>query len=137
MYYKEISGDDKNFQYDNLPDPIDTNDSNLMEFPKIIKLSALCEILSRRNRNIALRYHEPNKEINPEKYAHCLLILFYTFTDEKQLVINEVMFLNLMKKMCWKLLTKINKYLSQIQTLLTSLTRYVKKEIHTKMIITL
>ena len=39
--------------------------------------------------------------------------------------------------MCWKLLPKINKYLSQIQTLLTSLTRYVKKEIHTKMIITL
>ena len=60
----------------------------MMGFPKLIKLSASWEILSRRNRKIVLRYHKPNKKIHPEKYAHCLLILFYPFTDEKQLVIN-------------------------------------------------
>ena len=59
-----------------------------MEFSKLIKLSASGEILSRRNRKIVLRYRKPNKERHPEKYAHCLLILFYPFTDEKQLVIN-------------------------------------------------
>ena len=58
-----------------------------MEFPKLIKFSASGDILSRRNRKIDLRYHKPNKEIHPEKYAHYLLILFYPFT-EKQLVIN-------------------------------------------------
>ena len=67
---------------------MDRNDSKLMELPKLIKLSASGEILSRRNRKIVLRYHKPDKEIQPEKYAHCLLILFDPFTDEKQLVIN-------------------------------------------------
>ena len=92
IYHKKISYDDKNSQSHNLPDPIDTNDSKLMKFPKLIKLSGSGEILF--NRKIVLRYHNPNKEIHPEKYAHCLLILFYPFTDGKQLVINEVMFLN-------------------------------------------
>ena len=88
MYYKKISYDDKDFQSNNLQDPMDRNDSKLMELPKLIKLSASGEILSRRNRKIDLRYHKPDKEIQPEKYAHCLLILFDPFTDEKQLVIN-------------------------------------------------
>ena len=38
--HKKISYDDNNFQSDNLPDPIDTNDNKLIEFPKLIKLSA-------------------------------------------------------------------------------------------------
>ena len=88
MYYKKISYDDKDFQSNNLQDPMDRNDSKLMELPKLIKLSASGEILSRRNRKIDLRYHKPDKEIHPEKYEHCLLILFDPFTDEKQLVIN-------------------------------------------------
>ena len=88
MYYKKISYDDKDFQSNNLQDPMDRNDSKLMELPKLIKLAASGEILSRRNRKIVLRYHKPDKEIHPEKYAHCLLILFDPFTDEKQLVIN-------------------------------------------------
>ena len=88
MYYKKISYDDKDFQSNNLQDPMDRNDSKLMELPKLIKLAASGEILSRRNRKIVLRYHKPDKEIQPEKYAHCLSILFDPFTDEKQLVIN-------------------------------------------------
>ena len=85
-YHKKISYDENDFQSNNLPDPIDTNDSKLMELSKLIKLSASGEILSRRKRKIALRYHKPNKDTHPEKYAHCLLIIFYPFTDEKQLV---------------------------------------------------
>ena len=61
-----------------------------MELPKSIKLSSSGEILFRRNRKIALRYHKPNKEMHREKYAHCLLILIYPFTDEKQLVTNGI-----------------------------------------------
>ena len=56
MYCKKISYDDNDFQSNNLPYPIDKNDIKLMEFPKLIKLSASGEILSRRNRKIA-RYH--------------------------------------------------------------------------------
>ena len=88
MNHKKISYDDNDFQSNNLPDLIDTNDSKLMEFPKLIKLSVSGEILSRRNRKIVFRYHKPNKKIHPQKYAHCLLILFYPFAGEKQLVIN-------------------------------------------------
>ena len=40
MCHKKISYDDNNFQSDNLPDAIDTNDNKLIEFPKLIKLSA-------------------------------------------------------------------------------------------------
>ena len=90
MYQKKISYDDNDFQSNNLSNPIDTNDSTLMELPKLLKLLVSGEIFSRRNRKIALRYHKPNKEIHPEKYAYCLLILFYPFTDEKQLVINGI-----------------------------------------------
>ena len=82
LYHKKISYDDNDFQSNNLPDPIVTNDIKLMEFPKLIELSALGETLSRRNRKIVLRYHKPNKEIHPEKYVRCLLTLFYPFTDE-------------------------------------------------------
>ena len=56
MYCKKISYDDNDFQSNNLPYPIDKNDSKLMEFPKLIKLSASGEILSRSNRKIA-KYH--------------------------------------------------------------------------------
>ena len=82
MYYKKISYDDKDFQSNNLQDPMDRNDSKLMELPKLIKLSASGEILSRRNRKIDLRYHKPDKEIHPEKYAHCLLY-FSTLSQMK------------------------------------------------------
>ena len=69
-----MSYDNSDFKSNNLPNP---NDSKLMELPKLIKLLASGEILSRRNRKIALRYHKPNKKIHPEKHAYCLLILFY------------------------------------------------------------
>ena len=72
-----MSYDNNDFKSNNLPNPIDANDSKLMELPKLIKLLASGEILSRRNRKIALRYHKPNKKIHPEKHAYSLLILFY------------------------------------------------------------
>ena len=83
MDYKKISYDANDFQSNNLSNPINTNASTLMELPKLPKLLASGETLSRRNRKIVLRYHKPNKEIHPKKYAYCLLILSYPFTDEK------------------------------------------------------
>ena len=76
MYHKNNSYDDNDSQSNNLLDPIYTNASKLMELPKLVKLSASGEMRSRCNRKIVLAYHTPNKDTNPEKYAHCLLILF-------------------------------------------------------------
>ena len=135
MYHKRISYDD--FQSKNLPDPIDTNDIKLMKIPKLINLTALVELVSRRNRNIVLRYHKPNKEIHPEKCAYCLLILSYPFTDEKQLVVNRSHVSKLNEENVLQIINP-NKCFSQIQASLTIMfTRYIKKEIRTKMIITL
>ena len=83
MYHKKIPYDDNDFQSENLPDPIDVNDNKLKKFPKFIKLPASGQTLSGCNIKIVLIYHTLNTEIHPEKYAHCLLILFYPFTDEK------------------------------------------------------
>ena len=48
-----------------------------MQLPKSIKLQMSGAVLSRRSRNVALRYNKPKKNIQPEKYSHSLLILFY------------------------------------------------------------
>ena len=33
-----------------------------------------------------LRYHRPNKLLSPEKFAHHVMLLFFQFRDEKQLL---------------------------------------------------
>ena len=58
-----------------------------MELPKLIKLSASMKYFLDAAERFPLDI-KPNKDIHPEKYAHCYLILFCPFTDEKQLVIN-------------------------------------------------
>ena len=92
------------------------------------------EILSRRYRKIVLRYHKPNKEIHPGKYAHCLSILFYSFTDKKQLVMNRSCVSKFNEENVFEIINQ-NK---QISNLIDNMfIRYIKKEIRTKMIITL
>ena len=48
-----------------------------MQLPKSIKLQMSGAVLSRRSRNVVLRYNKPKKNIQPEKYLHSLLILLY------------------------------------------------------------
>ena len=48
-----------------------------MQLPKSIKLQMSGAVLSRRSRNVVLRYNKPKKNIQPEKYSHSLLILLY------------------------------------------------------------
>ena len=70
MFHKKIYHDNNNVLSKYLPDPIDTNDSKLMELPKLINLSASGEILSRRKRKIFLKYHKPNKKRYIQKNRH-------------------------------------------------------------------
>ena len=127
MYHKKISCDDNDFQWNNLPDRIDTNDSKLMKLLKLIKSSDSGETLSRRNRGIVLKYYKPNEEIHPEKYANLLLILFYPFTDEKQLVINGSNVSKLNKE---NVLEIINQNKQIFQQNLVSLKLYTSKKIY-------
>ena len=120
MYRKKSSYYDNDFQLNNLPDLIDTNDSKLMELLKLIKLSASGKIFSRRNRKIVLRYHKPNKEIHPEKYTYCLLILFYPFTVEKQLVINGSYVSKLNEKNVLEIINQIKQIFEQNSDLINS-----------------
>ena len=120
MYRKKSSYYDNDFQLNNLPDPIDTNDSKLMELLKLIKLSASGKIFSRRNRKIVLRYHKPNKEIHPEKYTYCLLILFYPFTVEKQLVINGSYVSKLNEKNVLEIINQIKQIFEQNSDLINN-----------------
>ena len=106
------------------------NDSKLMEFPKLIKFSASGETFS--------RYNKPNKEIHPEKYAHCLSILFFPFTDEKQLVINGSYVSKLNEENVLEIIHQNKQIYEPNSDLIDNyVTRYIKKEIRTKMIITL
>ena len=65
------------FQQTSLPEPVDSDDNGLMQFPKSIKLQMSGAVLSRRSKKVVLRYNKPKKNIQPEKYSHSLLILFY------------------------------------------------------------
>ena len=53
--------------------------------PKVIPLMSLSEKLQLRTVKQVLRYHVPNEQLYPEKYAHHLLYLFYPFRREEDL----------------------------------------------------
>ena len=56
------------FQQTSLPEPVDSDDNGLMQFPKSIKLQMSGAVLSRRSKKVVLRYNKPKKNIQPEKY---------------------------------------------------------------------
>ena len=88
-YYKKTVNAENDFQPTNLAEPDDCDGRGMMQFPKSIKLQTSGALLSRRSRNVVLRYHEPNSNIHPEKYSHSLLILFYSFTNENGLMLDR------------------------------------------------
>ena len=60
----------------------------LSTLPKRIHLQSSFEVMVRRDRKLVLRYYKPNKELHPEKYAHHMLMLFYPFRREDELISN-------------------------------------------------
>ena len=55
-------------------------------YPKLIRLMNSNEKMRCRKVRRIIRYHVPNKNKLPEKYAHHLLFLFYPFRSEKELL---------------------------------------------------
>ena len=97
-----------------------------MEVPKLIKLSASMKYFLDATERFPLDI-KPNKDIRPEKYAHCLLILFCPFTDEEQLVINGS---NVSKLNEENVLEIINQNKQIFQQNLVSLKLYTSKKIY-------
>ena len=55
-------------------------------YPKLIPLMSCKEKMRCRNVKKVLRYHTPNINVNAEAYAHHLLMLFYPFRKESDLL---------------------------------------------------
>lgn len=72
------------------PEVLDDDDSNTpLRYPKIIPLMSSKEKMRCRNVKKILRYHIPNPVVNAEAYAHHLLMLFYPFRKESDLLCEE------------------------------------------------
>ncbi|XP_057292445.1 uncharacterized protein LOC130621150 [Hydractinia symbiolongicarpus] len=58
----------------------------LLRLPKSVPLMSSKEKLKRRNKKRVVRYHTPNPVNKAEEYAHHLLMLFYPFRKESDLL---------------------------------------------------
>jgi len=59
---------------------------NETKYPKCLPLMSYKESLSLRREKCVLRYHVPSRDKNPEGYAHHLLLMFYPFRKESELL---------------------------------------------------
>ena len=84
--YKNENDSQPEILSEDLPDLQPTIVSN---FPPVIPLMSNSEKLKCRQVRQILRYHIPNSELNPEKFAHYLLFLFYPFRREENLRLND------------------------------------------------
>lgn len=57
--------------------------------PEKIRLIDSNETMKRRKVKAVIRYHTPNKQKEPEKYFHHLLMLYYPWRDENQLLASD------------------------------------------------
>ncbi|XP_028413533.1 uncharacterized protein LOC114536369 [Dendronephthya gigantea] len=91
-YYKDYKLDceTQDGQPDILTDDIIENQSTITNrvqaLPKTIKLLNKNEYMKRRKVKAVLRYHTPNKKKQPELYFHHLLMLYYPWRHENNLL---------------------------------------------------
>ena len=71
------------YQPDEIDDSLIEKNHEESSYPKQIKLMISGERMQCRKVRRILRYHVPNKISYPEKSAHHVLLLFYSFRDEK------------------------------------------------------
>ena len=87
-YYLDISNNDEN---DN--QPIVLNDEIMEEntqciLPSVVPLMSSKQKLKCRKVQAVLRYHVPNRHRFPERYAYHLLLMYYPFRSEAELLQN-------------------------------------------------
>ena len=61
----------------------------LCKLPKVFKLENPGGTMVRRKSNVVWRYHRPNKTVHYEKYTYHTLLLYYSFRDEKKLMLEN------------------------------------------------
>lgn len=88
-YYVDYCIDNNDSQPDLLTDDVSAVNHHTHGFPKTLPLMSSSEKLKCRRVQQVLRYHIPNKELHPEKYAHYVLFLFYPFRMEIDLLLNN------------------------------------------------
>ncbi len=94
-YYKDykIDCETKDAQPDMLTDDLIENQStisNTMQgLPRTIKLLNKNERMKCRKVKAVLRYHTPNKRKEPELYFHHLLVLYYPWRNENNLIASD------------------------------------------------
>ena len=74
---------------DNLIESQHTTENDDSSLPEKIKLIDTNEIMKRRKVKAVIRYHTPNKQKEPEKFFHHLLMLYYPWRDENKLLGND------------------------------------------------
>ena len=91
--YKKDCSETKDCQPDVLTDDLiesQSKTSNTAEcLPKKIKLINTNECMKCRKVKAVLRYHTPNKKKEPESYFHHLLMLYYPWRDETNLIASD------------------------------------------------
>ena len=90
-YYLDYENkDDNDSQPDVLGEETKETPEGISETsPKSLPLISPSEILKLWKSRQVLRRHVPNKHFHLEKFAHCLLFMFYPFLDENVLKINN------------------------------------------------
>ena len=91
-YYLDIKKSNRDEENDNQPeilnDELMEGNDNPSPFPPVIPLMSSKEKLKCRKIRHGLRYHTPNRHIQPEEYAHHLLMSYYPFRSESELLDN-------------------------------------------------
>ena len=95
-YYKDYKMDcseTKDSQPDVLTDDLIESQSTTTDttqwLPKKIKLININEYMKCRKVKAVLRYHTPSKTKEPESYFHHLLMLYYPWRDENNLMASD------------------------------------------------
>ena len=74
------------YQSDELDDNLIENNYEEYSYPKKVKLINSGETMCCPKVKRILRYHVPRKLLPPEKFVHPVMLLFFPFRDEKQLL---------------------------------------------------
>ncbi|XP_066915086.1 uncharacterized protein [Clytia hemisphaerica] len=81
--------DENDCQPNELEDDFIESNHPSNEYPKIVKLRSMKDKLKCRKVPLVLRLHQPNRNKQPEDYAHHLLMLYLPFHDENELLSDE------------------------------------------------
>ena len=82
----EKASSENNYQPHILEENIEKENDCSTTLSKKIVLKKSRYVMIRRNQKLVLRYYKPNRQFYPEKFAYHVLLLFYPFINESDLI---------------------------------------------------